>query len=107
MAKHFICCRGGGQTFNTGQLDLNYLAAYFLEKSQNNFDEVRDIIDYNRQAKGWLIFGTHDVVDQPSPFGCSPGFFEAVVDYAKRPPTQILTVAMAYEHITASSTDRN
>ena len=43
--------RGGGQKFNIGTIDLNQLSAYFLEKSRNNLQAVKDIIDRNRQEQ--------------------------------------------------------
>jgi hypothetical protein len=33
--RYFVCCRGGGQTFNVGTADLNCLSAFFLEKSRH------------------------------------------------------------------------
>jgi hypothetical protein len=94
-ARHFLCCRGGGQTFNSGTADLNRLAGYFLEKSRNNIHAVRNVIDENYRARGWLIFATHDISDNPSPFGCTPRFFEDVVEYAINSGACILPVAEA------------
>src|SRR2546429_104887 len=69
----------GGQTFNWGVTDLNYLCAFFLEKSRDNPEAVKSLIDQNARARGWLILATHDVCAAPSPFGCTPDFFEQVV----------------------------
>lgn len=82
VARHFLCCRGGGQTFNTGPSDLNQLSSFFLEKSRNDLQRVKDLIDLNRDARGWLIFATHDISDSPTPYGCPPQFFEQIVRYA-------------------------
>ena len=68
IAKHFRCCRGGGQTFNSGVADLNQLSAFFLEKSRDNLGIVRDLINRNKSARGWLIFATHDVLRSPRSF---------------------------------------
>jgi|SRR5882724_8585628 len=103
IAQHFVCCRGGGQTFNTGTADLNYLAAYFLEKSRDNLEAVRNLIDQNRRARGWLILATHDVSSDPTPFGCTPDFFEGVVKSAVDSGARILPVAQAWEELRASS----
>ncbi len=97
VAKHFIGSRGGGQSFNVGLTDLNLLSAYFLEKSRNNFDAVKSVIEENRQAGGWLIFATHDISDHPTPFGCSPDFFETVVRYAVESRAWIRPVAETLE----------
>ena len=102
IAKHFLCCRGGGQTLNVGMADLNQLAAYFLERSRDNIQAVRNLIDVNRDARGWVIFATHDVSPNPSPFGCTPEFFENVVRYAVGSGARILPVVRALDAIRGS-----
>ena len=94
MSKHFTCCRGGGQTFNVGAMDLNYLHAFFLEKAKNIL-AVKEIIQRNAQARGWLIFATHDVSDQPTRFGCTPKFFAEVVEQSIESGARILPVGEA------------
>jgi peptidoglycan/xylan/chitin deacetylase (PgdA/CDA1 family) len=99
VATYYECARGGGQTFNAGTMDLNYLKAFFIEQSRDNFAAIKQTIDGNARAKGWLIFATHDVCDQPTRFGCSPGFFEKVVDYAIQSKATILPVFRAWQVI--------
>jgi len=91
-AFFFECARGGGQTFNVGMVDLNYLQAFFIEQSRDDFDAIKQIIDDNAQARGWLIFATHDVSDSPTRFGCTPGLFERIVDYAEKSGADVLPV---------------
>jgi len=95
--EFFECCRSGGQTFITGTADLNHLAAFFLEQSRERPQAVRDVIDQNRRAGGWLILATHDISDKPSRFGCTPEFFREVVQYATRSGAQTLPVAEALD----------
>jgi len=115
-ARHFVCCRGGGlragrfllrhhaggQTFNSGTTDLNLLCAFFLEQSRENPEAVKCLIDQNAQARGWLIFATHDVRDAPSRFGCTPAFFEQVVQWSLESGARILPVVEALEVLKAS-----
>jgi PST family polysaccharide transporter len=96
-AQHFVCCRGGGQSFNAGTVDLNCLCAYFLEQGRENVEAVKNLIDQNRRARGWLIFATHDVSRAPTSLGCSCDFFERVVDWAVESGSRILTVTRALE----------
>jgi hypothetical protein len=103
LEKYFLCCRGGGQTINKGSADLNLLKAYFIDKRNNfDFEAVRKIIDYNTVQNGWLIFATHDVTDHPSPYGCTPQFFQRVVEYAAQSGSLILSVRNACERILES-----
>jgi GT2 family glycosyltransferase/peptidoglycan/xylan/chitin deacetylase (PgdA/CDA1 family) len=95
IAPYFLSCRGGGQTFNVGRTDLNQLSAYFLEKSRHNIQSIKNLIDQNQQAHGWLILATHDISANPTPFGCTPDFFEEVVKYAVGSNAQILPVVEA------------
>jgi len=100
-AQHFVCCRCGGQAFNTGTIDVSCLFAYFLEKSAANPAPVKELIDRNGREGGWLIFATHDVCESPSPFGCSPPFFEEVVRWAVNSGATVLPVGKALEAIRA------
>ena len=95
--KYFECCRGGGQTFNSGVIDLNLVKSCFIDKINNETEETLKFkIDQNRKERGWLIFSTHDVRDNPSRFGCTPEFFEGVVRYAVDSGAVILPVCEVY-----------
>jgi peptidoglycan/xylan/chitin deacetylase (PgdA/CDA1 family) len=98
--KHFVCCRGGGQTFNVGTMDLNYLAAYFLEQARGDLAAVKSLIDRNCQEGGWLVFATHDIAPNPTPYGCTPEFFEHTVQYAANSGARVLPVIEAWESLT-------
>jgi hypothetical protein len=113
-AKYFVCCRGGGQAFNFGRnaknggrthafnvgpSDANSLQTCFLEKNRDNPGALKKLIDDNYKACGWLIFATHDVCPNPSSYGCMPGFFEDIVNYAVSSGSRVLPVAKAWETI--------
>jgi glycosyltransferase involved in cell wall biosynthesis len=91
-ASYFLSCRGGGQKPNVGTTDLNLLSSYFLEKTHGNLQPIREVIERNRQSRGWLIFSTHDISENPTPFGCTPEFFESVVRCAVDSGAQIVPV---------------
>ena len=103
ISKYFACCRCGGQTFNVGNVDLNYLSAFFLEQSRDNPEIVKSLIDQNRRARGWLIFATHDISDDPTNWGCTPEFFEEIVRYAVNSGARILPALQAYELLRTKS----
>jgi peptidoglycan/xylan/chitin deacetylase (PgdA/CDA1 family) len=102
VARHFLSCRAGEQGINAGDTDLNQLNAFFLEKTHGNLQPVREIIDRNREQHGWLVFATHDISDSPTPFGCTPRFFENVVQYAANSGARILPVTQALQVLRAN-----
>lgn len=103
IAPFFDCARGGGQTFNVGVVDMNYLKAFFIEQSRHDFNAIKRVVDYNTEAIGWLIFATHDVSENPTRFGCAPALFERIVDYAEKSGAHVLPVRDAAERITHAS----
>lgn len=102
---HFRSCRGGGQIYNSGVVDLNLLKAYFLEKSRDNLDAVKRMVDQCIERRGWLIFATHDISDTPTPYGCSPAFFEEIVRYSVESGAAVLPVTRALNAIVCDDTE--
>ena len=98
--RHAACCRGGGQTLNRGQADLNCLKAFFIEQSRERPEAIFELIRQNRDERGWLIFATHDVCAAPSPWGCVPELFDSIVDAAIESGAQVLTMAQAHDLVT-------
>jgi peptidoglycan/xylan/chitin deacetylase (PgdA/CDA1 family) len=102
-AGHFDSCRGGGQAPNVGVADLGNLRAFFLEKSRGSPQIVKDVIDRTQRERGWLVLATHDVCEQPTPFGCVPQFFEEIVQYAVRSGARVLPVGDALAEIRSAN----
>src|SRR5262249_45208109 len=67
------------------------------------FEAIKQTVDGNVRAKGWLIFATHDVCDQPTRFGCSPSLFEEVVRYSINSGATVLPVSRALNLINAGT----
>lgn len=82
LATRFASCRGTGRGINQGTVDLADLFSTSLYS--HNFDRERlcQLIDDAQAGSGWLIFYTHDVAEDPSPFGCTPEQFQSIVAYA-------------------------
>lgn len=103
VGRKFECCRGGGQTFNTGAADRNYLRAFFIEQAGGDFASIRNVVDRNADAQGWLIFATHDIAPDHTRFGCTPELFEQTVRYAVSSGATILPVAAALDALRSLS----
>lgn len=98
-AKHFRCSRGLRQSLNSGAVDLNQLSAFFIERAEDGIRTIRDLIDQNKRERGWIVFATHDIVPNPSRYGCTPELFGETVAYAVESGARILPVANALESI--------
>ena len=101
VSQRFACCRGGGQTFNTRTVDLNYLASFFLEQSRDRYDVIQNTLEANNTSGGWLIFSTHEVSENPTRFGCTPTFFRRVVECVAASGVQVLPVFEALKQLKA------
>ena len=102
-------CRGIVPGINESPADLNLLRANSLYSWSFDLDAVDRLFQLTEQRRGWLIFYTHDISENPSKFGCRPNEFDAVVRLASRKQLQILPVgesilrAMALTHAHAGS----
>ncbi len=104
-AKHYDCARGGGQTFNAGIVDLNYLKAFFIEQCRGDFESIAALTKENVRRNGWLILATHDVSESPTRFGCTPALLDKIVRYSLRSGIRILPISEALQVVIASSKD--
>jgi hypothetical protein len=87
-----------------GRADLNLLKACFLDRRTGVDTEfIRTLVDHNAARRGWLILATHDIAADPSPYGCTPEFLEATVQYASRSGALLLPVGEACAKLMASS----
>lgn len=82
LGRRFASCRGTGRGLNRGTVDLADLFSTSLYAHDFDRDRLCRLIDDARANAAWLIFYTHDVADEPSPFGCTPAQFQSIVAYA-------------------------
>lgn len=101
-SRRFESCRGGGQTFNSGIADLALLKSYFIEKSVHRPEAIKAVIDANAEARGWLIFSTHDVRPDPTQYGCTPELFRRVLDWSLESGATVLPVAEVLDALGAN-----
>jgi peptidoglycan/xylan/chitin deacetylase (PgdA/CDA1 family) len=95
--RFFRSCRAGGQTYNTGTVDLNLMKAFFIEKTCGELAPIQDLIRQNAAMGGWLIFATHDVCESPTAYGCRPSFLRDIVQCAVDSGAVILPVTDALD----------
>jgi peptidoglycan/xylan/chitin deacetylase (PgdA/CDA1 family) len=98
MGRFFPMCRGIWSGVNKRQVDCRQLRAMSLERS---FDEgkVSAALDQAQASNGWLIFFTHDISDNPSPYGCEPIRLARVLNDVLERGIEILTIKAAAERV--------
>jgi peptidoglycan/xylan/chitin deacetylase (PgdA/CDA1 family) len=104
LAPRFACCRGGGQSFNADSVDLGLVSACFLDaRAGVDLPRARALIQECAARRGWLVFATHDVAPNPSPYGCTPEFLDAIARFAAQSGADLLPMGRACARVFAAS----
>jgi peptidoglycan/xylan/chitin deacetylase (PgdA/CDA1 family) len=80
--------------------DLNQAPAVGIEGPDGEAN-ARAWIDRAVERRAWLIIYTHDVVEQPSPFGCTPAALRRLIGHALAAKADVVTVAEGARRLTA------
>jgi len=99
IGPRVLSSRGTCRGLNGPEVDLNLLRANRLYGDASRGQEARQLILENEAEKRWLIFYTHDVAANPSPFGCTPELLDAVCSFAAARGARFMTVAEAVQQI--------
>ncbi|HEV3483136.1 MAG TPA: polysaccharide deacetylase family protein [Candidatus Acidoferrales bacterium] len=92
VAPSMMSCRGIIGGLNGPLVDLNLLRATSLYGGIEQLAGAGSLINRNAEQRAWLIFYTHDVQANPTPYGCTPQLLEQVVCAALRSGARIGTV---------------
>jgi peptidoglycan/xylan/chitin deacetylase (PgdA/CDA1 family) len=95
LGKIFHSSRGIVPGVNSGIVDLQYLSSTPLINRDIDINGIDHVFDEAVAKNGWLIFYSHDVAADPSPYGCSPSLLRHALDAAIRRKIPILNVADA------------
>jgi len=97
----FASCRGNAPGVNAGRIELGNLKAERIYETTVDHDHIASLLRAASATPTWLIFYTHDVTAQPSPYGCTPATFERVVKSVTAAGFRILTMRDAAARVTA------
>lgn len=92
IGSQMSSCRSTIKGVNVSPVDLHMLRANCLYSHTTDFASIDQLFRINDRRRGWLIFYTHDISENPTSFGCKPGQFENVVRSAIHSRARILTV---------------
>ena len=80
---------------NAGIVDLAQLKAEPLERRSWRADLIEGKVAEAVARKGWLILFTHDVSEEPSPYGCTPAMLEHALACLRDAGVEVLPVKHA------------
>jgi peptidoglycan/xylan/chitin deacetylase (PgdA/CDA1 family) len=106
LGEEMTSCRGIFGGINAPDLDLNLLRANSLYGDVDQLTHVEKLISENKAKRGWLIFYTHDVRDNPSRYGCTPALLVSALSAAMRSGSEISTVARLVGELQAAAPPR-
>jgi peptidoglycan/xylan/chitin deacetylase (PgdA/CDA1 family) len=101
LTNSFRSARGILPGINSGTIDLQFLHSTPLIDKDIDRAGIDRAFDEAVATNGWLIFYTHDVADNPSPWGCTPGLLRHALDAAKRRKMPMVSVAEALRRAAA------
>ena len=99
LGQRFLTMRSIFTGVNSGVVDLSALRAVALY--DRLFDEqcLENLIQMTLSSSGWLIFYTHDISENPSPWGVSVDVFKQVLQTVMSSGLHVLNVEQAYKAI--------
>jgi peptidoglycan/xylan/chitin deacetylase (PgdA/CDA1 family) len=103
LSRFYRTCRGTDHGVNVGKVDLHNLKAVQLYEQKNKLAVIDEILEDFTDSGGWLIFYTHDVQKDYSPFGCSPEYLSSVVQQCIQQGYKIVSVKQALESLNSVS----
>lgn len=83
VGEQMRSCRGIYGGINAPDIDLNLLLANSLYGDVDQLSKAKKLLLESISQSGWLIFYTHDVCQNPSPYGCTPALLEESINLAK------------------------
>lgn len=97
VRSRFEAARGIAPGLNDARAERSHLRAVALERRQRRAHDLGELIRTAARERLWLILFTHDVADEPSPYGCTPADLAEVLALAKRAGLLIAPVASVLE----------
>lgn len=91
-STNFRSARGIDEGINTQKTDLCNLKTVKLYEGKYPLEYIFEKISDAEKNNGWLIFYTHDVEDKYTDWGCSPAYFEAVVQECSKRGITVTTI---------------
>jgi peptidoglycan/xylan/chitin deacetylase (PgdA/CDA1 family) len=104
LGARFDACRGVQGGLNAGVADLGQLRAHGLERRRIDFGMgLEPLLRRAATLKAWAIVYTHDVSNNPTPYGCRPADLQRVIRLAYRLGLDVAPTGAVVAALKASS----
>ncbi len=99
IGRRYVSARSVGRGIHKGRVDLAQLRATPIGPGETTEAEIAAMIEEAERDRGWLIFVTHGIVDDPDPWGCTPALLDFAVRTAAASDCRVLSIAHALGHV--------
>lgn len=106
VQRRFRSARGVRQGINRNSVDLGQVMAFRLYDTLLDADAIERLVAETVSVRGWLVFYTHDVDEQPTSQGCTPRLLATALQAAKRHGCDCLTIDAALDRLAAAAGTR-
>lgn len=101
LSERFVTSRGVLRAINHGKVDFANLRTTPLERQRFTPEYLQKNIEKAIKNNGWIIFFTHDIAKNCTPYGSTPGMLEMAIDTVKKAGIEVLSVKDAANKIIA------
>jgi peptidoglycan/xylan/chitin deacetylase (PgdA/CDA1 family) len=98
-ANTFAACRGIAPGLNHPSVELAQLKAVLLVTCSASPFDWEPLIVETAKRKSWLVALTHDIDENPSPFGCRPKDLQRLLKLAQAANLSILPIKAALTEV--------
>lgn len=95
LAQKFDTARGVNGGLNVGRVDAMHLRAQRLY-GEDTWEPAKALMRAAAEHRGWAILFTHDVSENPTPWGCTPALLASALAFARETGLTIAPVRDAY-----------
>ncbi|WP_300380695.1 polysaccharide deacetylase family protein [Henriciella sp.] len=99
LMSHMPVLRGVRPGLHQGMVDRGLLMATGIEDYNGGTRLALQQLEQLKRESGWLVIFTHDVREQPGPWGCSPEDFVSLLDAVDEAGAEVVTVADMFDRI--------
>lgn len=92
LSERFVTSRGVLRAINHGTIDFANLRTTPLERQRFTPEYLQTNIEKAIKTKGWIIFFTHDIAKNCTPYGSTPEMLEMAIEAVKKAGIEVLSV---------------